>query len=149
MAIDKGNLPNLPDVSEIEGSKCEPYERSRGFRKSLTVVNSKHGKRVQIKESVLNFLQHKDSIQFGYADDYLILSNDLGDDYTNYSIKCINQSDGVVYNSGLVNEITERFGFDFSNRTSLTIEMAEVKMDEENVYVYFDMSAIRALSKYY
>lgn len=92
-----------------------------------SLVNSKkNGKRFSISSNVINKLGDSTSLQIGFIDGSLIFGESLGDDFVSYPLKKYGAKK-VIYNKGLVEEITEHLGLDFSNRTSITFHSVSYK----------------------
>lgn len=93
----------------------------------MSVVNSaKNGSRTIISQQVHNNLQEPSSVQAGFIEDGMVLGAYLGDEYTPFNLRKQGAKQ-VIYNKGLVEQITNHFGLDFSNRTSITFHSISYK----------------------
>ncbi|WP_419877956.1 hypothetical protein [Brevibacillus centrosporus] len=112
------------DLSEFTPSVCNQQGRTVSKAGAMSVVSSKNGTRVALSQGVIEHLHHPDSIQIGFSDHQIAIAKHLGDHYTSYSMKQ-SGTKSIIYCKELVKQITERYGLDFRNRTSITL--SEVK----------------------
>lgn len=111
------------DLSDFHASESKSISRTCSEPGVITVVNSKdHGKRVSLSEKLLTELNHPKAIQVSLAKDRIALAEKLSDDHHSFTIKKDgkNGKRGIVYASGLVEEITKQYNLDFSSRVSVT-----------------------------
>lgn len=127
----------VPNLEEFIASTCTDTTRAVGAG-GLSIVNSSNGKRVTLNAAILSKLEHHDSVQFAYTDDYIAIANYLGESNTDYSLSK-NGKGGVIYNTALVNEIVNRFDLDYSNRTSITFPVMDVQESENGKVVFINM----------
>ena len=92
----------------------------------MSVVSAKNGTRIVISQQVQQNLQEPSSVQAGFIEDGMVLGAHLGDEYTPFNLKKQGAKQ-VIYNKGLVEQITNHFGLDFSNRTSITFHSISYK----------------------
>lgn len=93
----------------------------------MSVVNSaKNGTRIVISQQVQHTLQEPSSVQVGFIEDGMVLGAHIGDEYTSFNLRK-HGAKRVIYNKGLVEQITNHFGLDFTNRTSITFHSVSYK----------------------
>lgn len=127
----------VPNLDEFVASTCTDTTRALGSG-GMSVVNSSNGKRVTLSSAILNELEHRNSVQIAYTDDFIAIANYLGESNTDYSLGKSGKG-GVIYNSALVYEIVTRFDLDYSDRTSITFPIAEIQEDENGKVVFIGM----------
>lgn len=106
----------------------------RGKRGGLSIVSSNVSNRIGLSKAIQKSLPNLDAVQIGYADEFLAISNHLGEEHTDYTL-CNSGNNKVIYNTALVNEIIDQFSLCYSDRTSRTFPIAHV----ENNVVYIQM----------
>lgn len=106
------------DLAEFEPSVSNPVKRipDAGV---LSIVNSNNGKRVVISSDVMEKMQKPTTVQIGYSKDAIAISRELGSQYTPYTLKK-SGAKSIIYCTELVKQITDYYGLDFSDRTSIT-----------------------------
>jgi hypothetical protein len=88
----------------------------------LTVVNSqKFGMRIAFASEVIEKIGSPDRVQVALSDRGIVIGAAFTGDDNYYRLKKA-ANKAVIYSSGLVREITDRFGLDFSNRTSVSFQ---------------------------
>lgn len=99
---------------------------------NCSVVNSKkNGKRVTLSKYLMEIFDDPEILEIGFTDDGIALSKKLPENGAEFTIKKQGNK-GVIYSSSLVDEITELFGLDFSDRVSITfVEAEEIEDDGE------------------
>lgn len=116
----------------VEGISENILERfipsnSRGITKSfakgggVSIVNAKTGKRISVNKAILDYLKVEDKIQFAFSDNEIAIGKELPNNENYFNIKMSNTK-GLVYCTSLVLEVTELYGLDFQNRTSITFD---------------------------
>ena len=112
-------------VEEFDSSKFSPSKSRSTSRVSLdsgilSVINSKeNGKRITLSKELLEKLNNPEQLQFAFANDAIAIGEELLDSETYFYVKTSGKK-GIVYASGLVNEITKEFSLDFSDRVCIT-----------------------------
>lgn len=114
------------DLSEFTPSVCEQMGRTVGQSGVMSVVNSKSGVRVTLSKELLEHLDHPKTIQIGFSDHLIAISENLGDQYTSYTMQKSGPKN-IIYRSELVKQITEKYQLNFSNRTSITFTEVSYK----------------------
>lgn len=99
--------------------------------KSISIVNSDNGKRVSLSNSLLAELDYPDSLQFAgdATGKVLYIANDLGGTQKHQNVKY--GKNGIIYNSALVQKLTDMFSIDYTDRTSATFSNIEIDKDDE------------------
>lgn len=115
------------DLSEFTPSVCEQLGRAFGEAGVLSIVNSKkNGKRVSLSRELMEQLANTETVQIGFTDQLIAISEYLGDQYTSYMLRK-SGSKSIIYSSELVKQITEKYHLNFTNRTSFTFTEASYK----------------------
>lgn len=116
--------------------------RSRSYIESLGVlsmVNAKTGKRIVMSKESYQQLGQPEKVQFALTDKELLIGKTLDNASDKFNVKNY-KSKGIIYSAALVKEITEAFGLDYSDRTSITFAEARVIKDEDdNQIMIIDM----------
>jgi len=95
-----------------------------------SLVNSeKNGKRFILSREVHEKLGEPESVQVGYKDNQIIISERIADNYTSYGLKRQGAKQ-IIYNKELVEQMTDLFELDFSARTCITF--SEVSYENLN-----------------
>ena len=119
---------NLDSEKEVETNLSRFFSSASNGTNSrvagsgiITIVNSKkNGKRITFSKELMEELEEPKAVQISFHDHEIAVGEDLpnNDHYFHpkkYGVK------GVVYSADLVQEITNRFGLDFSDRVSITL----------------------------
>lgn len=94
----------------------------------LSVINTaKNGKRLKFAEGLHEKLGAPDTFQIKFSDHEIAVGEVLPDKNNDFSLRNDGKSK-VIYSSSLVDEITEKFDLDFSDRTSITFQEVEYVM---------------------
>lgn len=96
----------------------------------MSVVNSKNGKRVSIAKDVIESIGQPASIQVGFIDTRIVVGEYLGEAYTSYTLKK-QGAKHIIYNKDLVEQVTNHYQLDFTNRTSVTFPKATYQRRDE------------------
>lgn len=102
-------------------------------RTSLTIVNTeRNGRRIKLSKGLLEEIGNPSSVQISVSDTALKIGKSLKNCEINFQLT---GGGDTIYKSSLIDQLTEHFGLDFSERSSLTFDDVEVKMrrcnDEE------------------
>lgn len=97
----------------------------------ISVINSRNGKRITISKDVMSKLNNPKMLSISFSDDSLAIAEILPNNDNLLTVKNCGRK-VVIYSSGLVSEITDKYGLDFSNRTSITF--SEVNYFQSNGY---------------
>lgn len=111
-------------------------------RTSLTIVNTeRNGRRIKLSKGLLEELGNPSSVQISVSDTALKIGENLKNCTNNFQLT---GGGDTIYKSPLIEQITEHFGLDFSERSSLTFDDVEVKLrrcnDEEIPYAIVKIS---------
>lgn len=99
----------------------------------MSVINSvKNGKRVSISREIMNKIGQLDSVQMGFMKNGIVIGQYLSDTNTSYQLRT-QGAKKLIYSKGLVEQITDYFGIDFSNRTSITFHEATYQKLDGNI----------------
>lgn len=85
----------------------------------MSVINSKNCRRITLAKDVMSELNNPKSISISFSDDRLAVAERLPNNDNLLKVKSSGNK-GVIYSSGLVSEITDKYGLDFSNKVSIT-----------------------------
>ena len=77
----------------------------------------------------MNELNNAEELSISFSDDSIAVAERLPNNDNSLKVKRSGNK-GVIYSAGLVSEITDKYGLDFSNRTSITF--TEVKYVKSN-----------------
>lgn len=117
--------------------KPKSKSNSRGVRTfggKATIVNSKeNGKRMTFPKSLLEELGIEENVDVSITLNGLAIGSELPENAETFQLK-MSGNKGVIYSASLVQEITEVFELDFSDRVSITFNEAEFINDGEYLY---------------
>jgi hypothetical protein len=86
----------------------------------ITVVNTKsNGKRITLSGDLIEKIGYSTAIQIAVNDEGIAIGGELPDNDTYFTLRKIGRK-GVVYSTELVDEITELFELDFTERSSIS-----------------------------
>lgn len=107
--------------------KGKGSRRGRGnTRLSLNIVSTeKNGKRMKISKGLLEELGNPSSVQISASNTALKIGENLKNCEVNFQLT---GGGDTIYRSGLIDELTEHFGLDFTDMTSLTFDEIEIKL---------------------
>jgi hypothetical protein len=101
-------------------AKSKHVSKDPGEESVLTVVNtSKNGKRVTFAPRLLEGIGSPDAVQIMLGEEGIAIGSKLIEGGEEYKLRKAGKK-GVVYSAGLVEEITEYLGLDFSARSSIS-----------------------------
>lgn len=94
----------------------------------LTIVNSKkNGKRIEFLESLYKIFHIEDVVKLGFYENSLLIAPVTAElSLPIYHLKDVGKKK-VLYSAGLVTEIADVLGLDFSERVSMTLSNVEVE----------------------
>ena len=103
---------------------------------SFCIVNTlENGKRIKLSSSLVEALGNPETVQMNALENNLKIGKSL----KNCSVDFKLSRQDTIYSSGLVEEITDFFKLDFSDRTSMSFDEVKIKTrhvgDEEIPYV--------------
>lgn len=113
---------NVLDGFEPAKSKTIPRSTSKGG--VVGIVNSKSVKKISISREAVSRMNNPKYISISLSRDSFAIGEELPNNNNLLNIKTDNGK-AVIYSSELVSEITDKYGLDFSNRTSITFSDVE------------------------
>ena len=122
---------------ELTGKSFSSKRGRRGNNKmSFCIVNTlENGKRIKLSSSLVEALGNPETVQMNALENNLKIGKSL----KNCSVDFKLSRQDTIYSSGLVEEITDFFKLDFSDRTSMSFDEVKIKTrhvgDEEIPYV--------------
>lgn len=119
------------DWSALKATKSKAVEKASGEEGVCTIVNCKKNgnKRMSLASKVLEAIGNPDVVQVGIMPKGIAIAERLPIDANKFPVKKLGAKK-VIYAGALVEEITEEFKLDYSNRTSITFQ--KVKYDNVN-----------------
>lgn len=132
-------FPEL-DFNKIEAAnfKTKSAIGGRGKASEIRIINSKrNGKRITLKNSLIERLGNPKELEFGFLEDTLIIAKGKSKKVSDVSYNLRKQSKNTycIYNTNLVEEITKRLKLDFSNNVTVNLEHIRYKEIEEETIV--------------
>lgn len=129
-----GNIDTMNINTILKGAR-EPKSSGTGRgRGVITIIDSqKNGKRISIKSSILERLKAKDTIQFAFTQEHVIIGTDIDGIQSDFTLKDIKGSNNkVIYSADLVKEVmTELKLTSDGNKVSRTISKHEWLKDDK------------------
>lgn len=113
---------NVLDGFEPAKSKTIPRSTSKGG--VVGIVNSKSVKKISISREAVSRMNNPKYISISLSRDSFAIGEELPNNNNLLNIKTDNGK-AVIYSSELISEITDKYGLDFSNRTSITFSDVE------------------------
>ncbi|MHC1723202.1 MAG: hypothetical protein AB9836_08370 [Aminipila sp.] len=128
-ALAEGKIEDI--LKGATQSKSRSTRKASGEAGVLSIVNAKTGARITVANTLLEQIGNPTELQVSYdkVKKAIIVGEQLNNE-NSYPIRK-SGSKGVIYTKGLVDEITEAMGLDFSNRSSITFQEAEYLQDEQ------------------
>jgi len=90
----------------------------------MSVVNSSRGKRVMLSKDLMDKLNNPTTVAISFSEECVAIGETLPNNNNQLIIKPRGKK-GVIYSAGIVSEITDKYGLDFNNRTSITFSEVE------------------------
>ena len=121
-------VEEIEEVTQEQQYNLENFKASKSKQKSVikinqgvaTIINTeKSGKRIVFSNNVMEELGNPPKILISCSDNAIAVGERLPDNQNFLSIK-YSKTKGTIYSAGIVNELTEMYQLDFSNRTSIT-----------------------------
>lgn len=116
-------------VKEIDFSKVKSPKskcKSKGVTSAgvMSIIKSKCGNRLSISPPVFKRLDNQKKIQLGFCEKHILIGTNLPEIYEKNVVKQEGKKSikGLIYNTGLINEIVDHFNLDFQGRTSMTFQ---------------------------
>lgn len=113
---------DVNDLIEVSAKQSSSSLRGEGV---LTIVNSeKNGKRLMIAKDVMGRLGECETIQISITKAGIVVGETIPGNSKKFRVKK-QGTKSIVYAAGVVREITEQFGLDYSERVSMTFSEVE------------------------
>ncbi|MFR1316862.1 MAG: hypothetical protein ACLSBN_14415 [Clostridium perfringens] len=121
-------IEKIEEVTQEQQYNLENFKASKSKQKSVirsnqgvvTIINTeKNGKRIVFPKDVMEELGNPPKILISCSDNAIAVGERLPDNQNFLSIK-YSKTKGTIYSAGTVNELTEMYQLDFSNKTSIT-----------------------------
>ena len=123
--IAESNEEQQYNLENFKASKSQQKSITRTNQGVVTIINTeKNGKRIVFPKVVMDKLGNPPKILISCSNKAIAVGERLPDNQNFLSIK-YSRTKGTIYSAGTVNELTEMYQLDFSNRTSITF--SEVK----------------------
>lgn len=121
------------DWSVLKATKSKAVEKVSGEEGICTIVNCKKNgnKRIAIASKLLDAIGNPEKVEVGIMPHGIAIAERLPVEANEFSVKKLGAKK-VIYAGALVEEITEEFKLDYSNRTSITFQ--KVEYDNVNGY---------------
>lgn len=101
----------------------------------MSLVNSDCGKRVTLSKDLMNKLNNPTKVAISFSEEYIAVGETLPNNNNELTIK-LSGKKGVIYSAGIVSEITNKYGLDFNNRTSITFyEVDYIEVNESTIAI--------------
>lgn len=125
-----GKIP-IVSIENAQAAKAKAKSgsaRNKQSSSSFKIINtSKSGKRIVIKEDIIQYLDETEKIEVAFTVDAVVLgASGVGISEIPYSLRK-DKKNYNLYNSALVEEITERFSLDFTKTTTVGLEVTKAK----------------------
>lgn len=123
---EESNMKDILDNAIASTSKS----KSRAYAKKgvSSIVKTKNCNRYTLSKELLIKLNNPEKVQVGFTDDSILIGEKLPHNESNFNVR---RSKGIIYSTSLVAEISEVFGLDFTDRTSITLNEVEYGLNEE------------------
>lgn len=122
--IEDGDNQEVPTLL-YRPAQSEQKSKCCGTAGVISLINSKkNGKRLSLSSALLEYLNNPETVQIGLGDDSIVIGEVLESCDLNYTVRR-QDSKGMIYAGGLVEEITSTYGLDFSDRVSITFHEVE------------------------
>lgn len=123
------------DLESFTASTSKTIAKTSTEAGVISVINSKSCKRIVLSSEVIYKLNNPNTISISFSDDSLAIAERLPNNDNLLKLRSSGKK-GVIYSSGLVSEISDKYGLDFSNRTSITfLEVNYVKCNGYTVAI--------------
>lgn len=122
-----GNIQETNKNYDLEGfqpSSSKTTSRSNLIAGVMSVINSNCGKRVMLSKDLMDKLNNPTKVTMSFSEESIAIGITLPNNNNQLTIKPSGKK-GVIYSAGIVSEIIDKYGLDFSNRTSITFSQVE------------------------
>lgn len=128
---DNENTIKEDNLENFTASKSKTISQISTEAGVMSLINSKNGRRITLPKDVMNKLNNPEVLSMSFTDNSLAVAERLPNNDNQFKVKSSGKK-GIIYSAGLVSEITDKYGLDFSNRTSITF--SEVNYVESSGY---------------
>lgn len=111
-------------------STSKSKTRVSGEAGVISIVKAKTGNRITCSKELLEELNDLEKIQVAFTKDSIIIGEKLPNNESSFNIKK-SGSKGTTYSTQLVNQVSEMFELDFSDKTSITFNEVEYLVNEQ------------------
>lgn len=109
--------------------------RSNSRAGVMSIINSNCGKRVTLSTELMERLNNPSKISMSFSEEYIAVGTILPNNNNQLTIKS-SAKKSFIYSAGIVSEITDKYGLDFSNRTSITFsEVDYIEADGNTIAI--------------
>ncbi|MFL0167932.1 hypothetical protein [Candidatus Clostridium helianthi] len=120
------------DLSELSQFTTRVVSRAIGDPGIMTIINSKkNGKRITFANDVIEKLGDFNQLQIAFSKQGIVIGENIPNVGQHFPLKK-SGAKWIIYSAGLVTEISEKFGLDFSERVSITFQKVEYKQIQES-----------------
>lgn len=123
---DTNNSTKAIDWSSLKATKSKAVEKASGEEGICTIVHCKKNgnKRITIASKLLDAIGNPQKVEVGIMPNGIAIAEKLPVKANEFPVKKLGAKK-VLYTGALVEEITEEFNLDYSNRTSITFQKVE------------------------
>lgn len=107
------------DLGNFKASTSKIISKTSTEAGVASIIKSPKCKRITFAKDLMSELNNPKTISISFSDDSLAVAERLPNNDNLLRLKSSGNK-GVIYSSGLVSEITDKYGLDFSNRVSIT-----------------------------
>lgn len=124
------------DENSFVPSSSQGKAKRTGKAGVVSIVNSKeNGKRITLSKECWEKINKVSNVQVAFSDTQIAISEELPDNEHYFHVRTYGAK-GVIYSKDLVEEITELFALDFSDKVSITLyEVEYVKNGDHTVAI--------------
>lgn len=122
--VDKKRIDWKEKLKQIVPKQKAGFIETEG---AVTVVNDRNSKRVKLKGVVTEGLDYPDYIKFYVTDEEFVVQASTADEEGSYKLRLEGKRKCLIYNSEIIELLTEMFELDFTKGTSQTF--GEVKFE--------------------
>ncbi len=131
MRNDNQDMVDDYKVDDFIASTSKTISKVSAEAGAMSVINSKNGRRIVLAKDVMNKLNNAEELSMSFSGNSIAVAERLPNNDNSLKVKRSGNK-GVIYSAGLVSEITDKYGLDFRNRTSITF--SEVNYVESDGY---------------
>lgn len=126
------------DFGEFEASTST--SSSKGAKKAgiISIINNVNGHRMSLSKLLMKKLNDPESVQFAFKGNEFIIAEKIPTGGNRFNISKTGKKN-IIYARELVQEITDKYRLDFSNRTSLTLYKVKYKRVNGQVVAIIEM----------